>query len=317
MSLPRVSIICLCYNHERFLKEALDSALAQTYPNLELIVVDDSSTDNSPTIISEYCSQFPQIRYISTGQNVGNTKAFNIGWRASEGEFIIDFATDDVLLPDRVMKQVNHFLALDKSYGVVYSDAAYIDDQSRFLYLHSQKYKPATDGNVFREVLKRYFICPPTMMLRREVLEQLNGYDEALAYEDFDFWVRSARNWNYSYLPEVTTKRRLHHNSLSVQYYTSDGKMLRSTLLVCQKAAKLVKTEDEKTALAERLKYEIRHAYLTNHFTVTKQFLELLGRLAPHIGLPYSVIKWLCGKEISLSFIRSLYYSLRYGKSGN
>ncbi|NEM98306.1 glycosyltransferase family 2 protein [Pontibacter burrus] len=315
MPLPRVSIICLCYNHERFLKEALDSALAQTYPNLELIVVDDSSTDNSPTIIDEYCRRFPQISFISTGQNVGNTKAFNIGWRASEGEFIIDFATDDVLLPDRVEKQVNQFLALDKSYGVVYSDAAYIDDHSNFLHLHSQKYKPSLDADVFREVLKRYFICPPTMMMRREVLEELNGYDETLAYEDFDFWVRSARNWNYSYLPEITTKRRLHHNSLSAKYYTSDGKMLRSTLEVCQKAVKLLRTKDEKTALIQRLKYEIRHAYLTNHFTETKQFLKLLRDITPNPGVISQLITRLSNSEISLSFIRRLYYSLRYGKS--
>ena len=312
MQLPLVSIICLCYNHERFLREALDSVLAQTYPNLELIIVDDCSTDNSATIIAAYCRRHPQLRYINTGQNLGNTTAFNMGWRASHGEFIIDFATDDVLLPDRVEKQVQQFQQLDGSYGVVYSDAAYISDSSEHLYLHSQKYAPAPDGDVFAAVLERYFICPPTMMMRRTVLEGLGGYDETLAYEDFDFWVRSARNWKYSYLPDVTTRRRLHATSLSQKYYTSGGRMLRSTISVCQKAAALVQTPAESVALVKRIKYEARHAYLTNHFAEAAQLLQQLYHLEPRPGITYAAVEWLNTKRISLSTLRKLYYRLRY-----
>lgn len=312
MHQPLVSIICLCYNHERFIKEALDSVLAQTYPNLEMIVVDDMSTDKSAEIIKEYCRKYPQLTYISTGRNIGNCRAFNMGWRASRGTFIIDFATDDVLLPGRVEKQVEQFLKLDPTYGVVYSDAEYINDNSEHLYYHSQKYKPAADGFIFEDVLARYFICPPTMMMRRSVLEELNGYDETLAYEDFDFWMRSARNRKYSYLPQVTTRRRLHQHGLSQQLYTSEGRMLRSTINVCQKAAELVRTPSEKAALVKRLKYEARHAYLTNHFPETAQFLKLLRQQESSLGLIYSLINWLNKREIKLSAIRRLYYRLRY-----
>ncbi|MBC5775313.1 glycosyltransferase [Pontibacter sp. KCTC 32443] len=312
MPQPLVSIICLCYNHERFIKEALDSVLAQTYSNLELIVVDDSSTDNSTAIIEDYCRRFPQLTYISTGQNLGNTKAFNLGWRASRGELIIDFATDDVLLPDRVEKQVQAIAELDQTYGVIYSNAEYINDESEHLYYHSENYKPAPDGNVFREVLERYFICPPTMMMRRSVLEELGGYDETLAYEDFDFWVRSARNWKYSYLDYVTTQRRLHQYSLSQKYYTSEGRMMQSTIKVCEKAAGLVADASEKKALVKRLKYEIRHAYLTNHFIETAQFLKLLQQQQPYPGLLYTIIKLLNKRKIKLSGIRDLYFRLRY-----
>lgn len=311
---PLVTIICLCYNHERFLKEALDSVLAQTYPNLEMIVVDDMSTDNSAAIIQEYIQKFPQINYISTGVNVGNCRAFNMGWRASKGEFVIDFATDDVLLPDRVEKQVEAFVKSDQTCGVVYSDAEYINDNSEHLHYHSQKFKAAPDGNVFSEAVGRYFICPPTMMMRREVLEELGGYDETLAYEDFDFWVRSARNWNYTYLPEVTTKRRLHQHSLSQKFYSSEGRMLQSTIKVCEKAAALVKTRSEKSALIKRLKYEIRHAYLTNHFTETAQFLKLLRDQVIQPGIVYSLISVLNNKQIKLNAVRNLYLRLRYGK---
>ncbi|WP_266204289.1 glycosyltransferase [Pontibacter kalidii] len=311
MPQPLVSIICLCYNHERFLREALDSVLAQTYPNLEILIVDDCSTDNSVRIIREYVRAHPQLKFISTGQNQGNTKAFNIGWRASAGEFILDFATDDVLLPERVAQQVAQFQSLGPEYGVVYSDAEYISDDSKHLYYHSQKYKAAPDGDVFAEVLERYFICPPTMLIRREVFEELHGYDEGLAYEDFDFWVRSARKYKYAYLPEITTQRRLHHSSLSSGWYGKGNQLLASTVVVCKRAAELVQTEHERNALAGRLKYEARHAYLTGNFTEAEQLLQLLKQTTRTPFL-YRLIGHLNRCKIDLGFLRKYYNRLRY-----
>src|SRR5690606_2392531 len=121
--------------------------------------------------------------------NQGNTRAFNQAWHAAKGEFIIDFATDDVLLPNRVTEQVAAFQKLDEAYGVVYSDAEYIDDSGNHVRYHCQRNAAgevisfAPSGDVFRHLLERYFVCPPTMMMRRRVLEDLNGYDETLAYE--------------------------------------------------------------------------------------------------------------------------------------
>mgnify|MGYP005753132457 CR=1 FL=1 len=308
---PLVSIICLCYNHERFLQEALDSVLAQTYPNIEVIVVDDCSTDGSVAIIESYLERYPQIRFISTGYNRGNCAAFNMGFQASSGAYIIDFATDDVLLPERVAQQVEAFGRLDESYGVMYSDAEYITDASAHLYYHSHKYKPAPDGDVFAEVLRRYFICPPTMMVRRAVFEQLGGYDPALAYEDFDFWVRSARSFKYFYLNKVTTKRRVHEQALSQGLYKPGNKMLASTVVVCRRAAELVSSQAEKQALAQRLKYEARHAYLTGNFTEAADLLQLL-QTTSGLPAPYLLVSFLNRHEVNLGFLRRLYHLLRY-----
>lgn len=308
---PLVSVICLCYNHARFLQEALDSVLAQTYPNLEIIVVDDCSTDGSMAIINSYLAKYPQIRFIGTGYNRGNCAAFNMGLQASTGEFVIDFATDDVLLPERVAQQVEAFQKLDESYGVVYSDAAYISDASAHLHYHSQKYKPAPDGDVFAEVLRRYFICPPTMMMRRVVFESLGGYDESLAYEDFDFWVRSARMYNYHYLNKVTTKRRVHEHALSKRLYKPGNRMLASTVAVCRKAAALVQTEAEKQALAQRLKYEARHAFLTENFTEAGEFLAL-QETTSGLSVSCRLFSFLNKHKIRLGFLRKLYHLLRY-----
>ncbi|TXK47143.1 glycosyltransferase [Pontibacter qinzhouensis] len=314
--LPLVTIICLCYNHQRFLHEALDSVLAQTYPNLELLVVDDCSTDSSPAIIQDYCSRFPQLRFISTGHNRGNCAAFNMAWREAKGEFIIDFATDDVLLPERVAEQVAAFRKLDSTYGVLYSDAEYIDDNSRHLSYHCHRDKNrqvtsfAPSGDVFAAMLERYFICPPTMLMRRQVLEELQGYDETLAYEDFDFWVRSSRSYKYFFLDKVTTRRRVHNSSLSKSWYSPGSRLLSSTVRVCEKAKLLVRTPAERAALAKRLEYEARQAYFTANYKEAHELLLLLQQVAG-LSAVYKLIFFLNKRKVNLTFVRRLYQALR------
>ena len=314
---PLVSIICLCYNHARFLREALDSVLAQTYANIEVIVVDDCSTDGSVLIIEEYLQKHPGLKFISTGHNRGNTTAFNMGWRASHGDFIIDFATDDVLLPERVAQQVEAFGKLEEAYGVMYTDAEYITDEGTHLKYHYKR-KPdgslaayAPSGDVFADLLGKYIICPPTMMVRRQVFEELGGYDETLAYEDFDFWVRSSRTYKYFYLDKITTQRRVHTRSLSMGWYKTGNKLLASTVKVCHKAAEMVRTDRERDALVYRLQYEARHAYLTGNYREATQLLGLLRQLAA-LPVLYRFMGLLNKKKINLSFLRSVYYYLKY-----
>lgn len=291
--------------------------LAQTYPNLEIIIVDDSSTDGSVGIIEAYCRSYPQLKFISTGVNIGNCAAFNKGWRNSDGDFIIDFATDDILLPDRVEKQVAAFRKLDENYGVVYTDALYIDDESKPIRNHFKRGNQgklksfAPSGNIFKELLLKYFICPPTMMMRRSVFELLGGYDETLAYEDFDFWVRSSRYFKYYYLDVVTTKRRVHGSSLSRGFYMPGNRLLQSTVKVCEKALALVQTEEEQEALVRRLKYEAFHAYFTRNHQEAQQLLALLKELKP-LSIGYKLLGYLNDKRLDFSFIRRAYHKLRY-----
>ncbi|RNI31202.1 glycosyltransferase family 2 protein [Rufibacter latericius] len=318
MNAPLVSIICLCYNHALFLREALDSVLAQTYPHLEILVVDDLSTDDSVTIIEEYTHRFPQIRFIKHAQNIGNCASFNEALQLSRGEFIIDFATDDVLHPDRVAQQVAAFQHLPETYGVVYTDAELIDEQGAsmgFFYKRpdSGKISPKpAKGDVFADVLGRYFICPPTMMMRRQVLEELQGYDPLLAYEDFDFWVRSSRNWHYFFLDQVLCQRRMHPHSLSRKVYQKGDKQLASTIQVIRKAQKLVRTHQEKEALRNRIKYEARHAYLTANYPEAGQLLQVLEEEKGMAPL-YRILQVLTQKQVPLQFLRRWYHRWKYG----
>ncbi|ALI98172.1 glycosyltransferase family 2 protein [Rufibacter tibetensis] len=318
MTEPLVSIICLCYNHASFLREALDSVLDQTYPKIEILIVDDLSTDNSVEIIQDYVHRFPAIRFIRHTQNQGNCASFNEALLLSQGEFIIDFATDDVLYPDRVALQVEAFQKLGATYGVVYTDAELIDEQSTslgFFYARNasgQLFPKPVQGDVFSEVLGRYFICPPTMMIRRLVLEELKGYDPELAYEDFDFWVRSSRNWKYHFLDQVLCQRRMHPHSLSRRVYQKGDKQLASTVKVIQKAQKLVRTPLEREALKVRIKYEARHAYLTANYAEAAQLLQILQEEGGMTAV-YKLLRMLTKQKVPLQFLRRWYHRWRYG----
>lgn len=300
---PLVSVIALCYNHERFLKEALDSVLAQTYPAVEIILVDDASLDASVAIAQDFLQTNVSpylVKTIFLPYNLGNCAAFNRGLALASGKYIIDFATDDTMLPQRIEQQVAYFEGLPEDYGVVFTEAKYIDMSGQHLWYHYRDrlkhIRPIPTGDVYADVLARYFISPPTMIVRKGVLDELGGYDEQLAYEDFNFWIRSARNWKYAYLDKCTTQVRKHATSMSAQQYHPGDPQLRSTYLVCQKALKLNQNESEQQALATRLKYEIRRAFRSsNHREVILLFtlLRQLNRSSP--------IYWLVQKLSSLA----------------
>ena len=95
MEMPVVSVICLCYNHKRFVEEAIQSVLDQTYSNVELIVVDDSSTDGSQAVIESLMANNPAVKFIPLSSNQGNCRAFNLGWKYASGKYIIDLSADD------------------------------------------------------------------------------------------------------------------------------------------------------------------------------------------------------------------------------
>ncbi|WP_219601065.1 glycosyltransferase [Hymenobacter sp. DG01] len=283
--MPLVSIVALCHNHAPFLETALNSILAQTYANLEVILVDDASTDGSPAVLQRYAAAHPHWQLLLLPENVGNCQAFNQGFRRSKGEFVIDFATDDVLLPERISKQVRQFEQVGSRCGMVYSDAELIDEAGRHVRYHFRpdaqgqlQPRPAS-GLVFADVLARYFISTPTMTMRRETLEELGGYDETLAYEDFDFWVRASRNWEFHLLPEVTTQKRLHPQSMSRKGYRPHDPYLASTIQVCRKALALCRTGAERAALATRVRWELRQAVRHRNRPEALSLYQLLREL--------------------------------------
>ena len=317
MEKPLVSVICLCYNHGRFIREAVESVLNQSYKNIQVIVTDDASTDNTVEEIHSLKVTYPSIELLLLPRNLGNCKAFNEALKLVKGEFVIDFATDDVMMPDRIEKQVAFFGRLTPTVGVVYTDAVYINEDGKFIrnhfeYLfHKELISHIPQGDVYRDVLTTYFIPGPTMMIRREVFAALGGYDESLSYEDFDFWVRSSRIYRYAFLKERLTSIRKLKSSMSTGWYVPGDKQLHSTFLICKKAQQLNRDDGDKLALISRVRYEFRQSVLSGNHTEALLFYDFLKELSG-VRFAERTLKLFDRSGIPLAPLRKLYHQIRY-----
>ena len=308
---PLVTVIALCYNHERFVLEALQSVENQTYTNIELIIVDDFSTDNSVSIILKFLENKSPVKTIFNEINLGNCRSFNQALKIASGKYIIDFSTDDVMLPERITEQVKLFEGSAENVGVIYSNGIYIDENSKPLKggqtLNNQK---MPDGNVYLDFLKGSFMMPSTMMIRKSVLDELNGYDENLAYEDLDFWIRSSRNWEYVYLPKILSYQRVVAGSHSASFYKRHNKLIPAVIEVCKKALVLNRTEEENQALLVRMRTTMVKCVLTENFQAGKELTKMIEDLKGH-----DFKSWLFSKilllKLPFGLISSHYVELR------
>ena len=308
---PLVTIIALCYNHERFVWEALQSVENQSYNNIELIIVDDFSTDKSIPTILKFLENKPLVKTIFNKTNLGNCRSFNQALKIANGKYIIDFSTDDVMLPERITEQVKLFEISSEKVGVVYSNGVYIDEISKPLkggQISNNQKMP--EGNVYLDFLKASFMMPSTMMIRKSVLNELNGYDENLAYEDSDFWIRSARNWEYVYLPKILSNQRIVAGSHSASFYKRHNKLIPAVVEVCKKALVLNRTEEENQALLIRMRATMIRCVLTENFQAGKELTEMIDDLNGH-----DFKSWLFSKVLLLKLpfglISSHYVELR------
>lgn len=314
---PLVSIICLCYNHAAFVRQAVESVIQQSYSPMQIIVADDASSDGSVAEIEKLKDEYPFLELFLLPNNVGNCKAFNAAFRLVKGDFVIDFATDDLMMPDRIEKQVKFFESVDQTVGLVFTDAIYINEEgsfqrNHFEYLFQKRLiSSIPQGDVYREVLSTYFIPGPTMMVRREVFDVLGGYDESLAYEDFDFWVRSSRYYRFAFLNEKLTCIRKVRGSMSAGWYVPGDKQLHSTYLVCKKAELLNRDDGDNQALVVRVRYEFRQSVISGNYPEAILFYKLLEELKG-VRLVDSILMFANRRRIPLSGLRRWYHKVRF-----
>lgn len=279
MESPLVTVVCLCYNHAKFVAEALASVFEQTYHPIELIVVDDASSDGSAEIIRRELAGRPESRFIEHRVNTGNCKAFNEAYFLSKGRYLIDLAADDALEPGRVAEGVSAFLMRPEA-GVHYCDAYLMHEDGTVFGRHFKNNKKPPQGFIYRELLESYVICPPTLMYSRVALDALNGYDETLAYEDFDFLVRSSHRFQYIYSDQPLVRRRIVKGSMSSGQYARGSKAPVSTCRICEKAFSLNQTPEENKALRKRIYYELRQCIFSGNREAARAFLKLLKKMS-------------------------------------
>ena len=284
---PLVSVICLSYNHEAYVVEALNSVINQTYPNIELLIADDFSTDHSVGKIQDWLENHPEVHFSANEKNLGNTKTFNQLAKKAKGEFIIDVAADDILLPNCIEKQVNAFQNSNyRSLGIVYGNLIEIDEKGNFISNYYTEEDHPESGNIYKMVIGRTTkICSVSSMIKKSVLEKLGYYDENLAYEDLDLWIRTSREYEFEYIPEILTKKRVLSHSLSSHFLIENNsrakKLNASTLQILIKAFQLNRTKDEHKALIGRIRFEMYKFIKAKNFNLLLQLflLEIKVRL--------------------------------------
>lgn len=243
-----VSVIIPAYNAAAYVKEAVDSAIAQTYPNKEVIVVDDGSTDGTRAVLEPYIKK-KAIVYLHQ-ENRGLAGARNTGVRSARGEFVALLDSDDIFLPDKLERQVGYLVA-HPNCGVCYCDLwhFYDDAPGHMLKLNYIYY---SGDEVFPRLLKMNFINPLSVVVRRSEINRVGLFDETYRRsEDWEYWVRLAYHGvRFCFLPETLAKYRMHKGSLSYGWSVKAAE--KETVL------RIFKTLRDKMSREERRRYHMQ-----------------------------------------------------------
>jgi glycosyltransferase involved in cell wall biosynthesis len=210
---PLVSIILPVYNGSKYLPEAVESCLDQTYQNWELILVDDCSADSTPQIIAEYAARDGRIRSIRHETNKKLPQALNTGHAAAKGDYLMWTSDDNRLLPAAI-EELTRFLEQHPTVGLVYADSVLIDEAGR--YLRNYPAHPAS-------ALAYMNAIGPCFLYRRDVYETIGAYNTNLFLaEDYDYWLRIYRKFEVGWLHQTLYEYRWHGQSLTNTVVGSD-----------------------------------------------------------------------------------------------
>lgn len=206
---PKVSIITPVYNGERFIAQAIESVLAQTYPHWELIVVDDGSTDNTREVVARFTD--PRIRYVYQ-ENRGQAAALNHGLELARGEYVTTLDADDWLTPTSFQDRAT-YLDAHAEFDAVYCDGYYCGPSGEIIMRFSDNRVGNPTGDIYDSlVVTSLFAAGSAVMIRRELLlEHGLQYDESIMWcQDWDFYIRVSQWARFGYVDSCTVYYRLH-----------------------------------------------------------------------------------------------------------
>jgi glycosyltransferase involved in cell wall biosynthesis len=209
----KVSIIVPTYNRAHLVTETIDSILAQTFKDFELIVVDNESTDNTEEVIKSYTDR--RIKYFRHQNNGVVAVNRNYGISKANGEYIAFCDDDDLWMPEKLERQVK-LLDLNKELGLVYSDCYLIDENGNLERDTLLTWLKLLRGNVFDKLFQFNFIPMLTVIVRREVLSKVGGFNpKYIIAQDHDLWLRIAEHYPIDFTEEPLAKYRIHGGSAS------------------------------------------------------------------------------------------------------
>ncbi len=243
---PSLSVIIPCYNHGRFLQEAIDSVYAQAYPDVEIVVVDDGSTDNTRDIVGNN----PQVKYLYQS-NQGPSSARNNGVRNSTGDLLVFLDADDWLLPGAIDTALQHLKEKPES--------AFVSGGYRLVFTRSN-----TTEDVARKITEDHYIhflkmnfvgMHATVMYQRWVFSEFEFSTTQRASEDYDMYLRITRKYPICHHDKIVAAYRIHSANTS----SDIPKMLAGVLTVLEKQKKMLMTPSEEKAYVSGRRDWIRY----------------------------------------------------------
>lgn len=249
-----VSVIINVRNGERYILEALQSACRQTYKQIEIIVWDNNSCDETQTIVEHAEKNDGRIKYMRSDISTSLGEARNLALEVANGEFIAFLDSDDIWLPTKLESQLPLFH--DPDVALVYSDTILFNDNGVEEFFFAKK--TPVRGAVFEDILLRYPISMESVILRSSVLTQLTTcFDARFSYiEEYELFCRIAAHWKVDFVGDALSKWRVHSNSLT---WLNKSEFVREKYLMLEDMNKLADQPDSKYnhQLLQKFKDEI------------------------------------------------------------
>jgi glycosyltransferase involved in cell wall biosynthesis len=210
---PKVSVVIPCYNSENWIKETLISVFNQTYNNIEIIIIDDGSKDNTRKVLNKYILD-DKIKYFNQ-ENKGPASARNLGIEKSTGKYIAFLDSDDIWINNKIETQVS-FLENNSCYQLVLTDLLIIDEKGDLLFEKKNKL-PIERHKIIKNIfLGKITMYTPTILVRKKSIEKIGGFNEDLIHlEDHFMLMKFASEFNIYHLKDFLVKRRKTSNSMS------------------------------------------------------------------------------------------------------
>lgn len=263
---PLVTFILTCYNHSRFLNDSLEGFKKQNYPNVQLIINDACSTDNSIEVIKDWLIKNNiDATFVDHKKTLPVSQTVNAAVKLAKGKYISLCSGDDVWLENKILSQVKLLEELPDDYGIVYSECYIIDEKGNVspnLFIKDLlKIENPPEGDIFNILALGNFLPALTLLIKRACYENVGLYDEQLCYEDWDLWLRIAQHFKIAYIPKSLAKYREVQGSLNHTLHEKRKYDIVATdCLIMHKSLKSKKIEK---AVKEELINRLNHNAIT------------------------------------------------------
>lgn len=279
--LPLVSVVIPCYNHESFIKEAIQSVINQDYENIELIIIDDGSKDNSIEVIKEMApaciARFNNFTF-KCRENKGLSATLNEMVDLANGKYFSGCASDDILLPNKISLLVNNLESLGPSYAVAFGDANFINDNKERLYLGEKgrmckkesrtnsflmhytakrglNYKNKNEFGTYESLLAGNYLPAMSNLIRLDKIKEAGGWSVGNTIEDWELWLKLSKQYKFSYINTPVALYRL-HGSNTIK--TMKFELLRDSILLLEKEKEFALSKGHKSVFFKHLLKLIR-----------------------------------------------------------